>query len=693
VLDLILDPIAWYSVAAAACLVLGVYVWLADSSGLIKTQLLVLSAAGITWNLHFVLRSGDPGLFSLDMRGFAVETVMLMAWFIVLHRLLRGPYKKSMPETVRRFLYLYWGLVLLAGAAVAWFEVSGGSLVRVAGYYNVLALGMALACFALAAQLLRDTPVESPAALQFFSAGAGIFSGAQILLTGTAVLGGTAPAGVSLVSGIASVIAAVAVLAAVRQRPQWSLEIFVSPQARTYAPRLLAMMAVLLLVLVLLPVFRSMHPESAQSLAVLLITSAGLPISVLLFSETVSARLRVFFSKHFLPFRYDYREEWLRLIDTLASPDSRLPLRERIIKAVAQIVGSPAGLLWMQHADGDAFVCSANWNTRMWSDVRVAADDPVLRFMCQRQWILDTAELMRDPGLYDGLQRPVWLDSFPEALLVVPLINNERLIAFLILFQSSSAFRLTFEEIDLLRTSGRQVAVHLAQYEADQQLAEAKQFEAFNRLTAFVMHDLKNLIAQQSLVVKNAAKHKNNPAFFEDAVATVDNSVGRMNKLLQQLQSGDAAGPRQRVRLAAAISDAVGKCCNRDPVPQWQVEHEDLFAQVDRERFTSILAHLIRNAQEATRADGNVTIRLERDNGGSVITIEDDGCGMEPEFVRDRLFRPFDSTKGSKGMGIGAYQARTLVVESGGYVDVDSSPGRGTRFVIALPADESAGTS
>ena len=136
----------------------------------------------------------------------------------------------------------------------------------------------------------------------------------------------------------------------------------------------------------------------------------------------------------------------------------------------------------------------------------------------------------------------------------MPLISNETLIGFMLLFQSSSAFRLTFEEIDLLRTSGRQVAAHLAQYEADQRLAEAKQFEAFNRLTAFVMHDLKNLIAQQSLIVQNAARHKGNPAFFEDAIATIDNSVARMSKLLQQLQSGETAdaaaacGSRRRSR-------------------------------------------------------------------------------------------------------------------------------------------------
>jgi putative PEP-CTERM system histidine kinase len=308
--------------------------------------------------------------------------------------------------------------------------------------------------------------------------------------------------------------------------------------------------------------------------------------------------------------------------------------------------------------------------------------------MCERQWILDTAELDRDPEMYEGLRRPIWMEHLPDALLVVPLISNEELLGFIVLFQASSAFRLTFEEIDLLRTSGRQVAAHLAQYQADQQLAEAQQFEAFNRLTAFVMHDLKNLIAQQSLMVKNAAKHKGNPAFFEDAMATIENSVARMNKLLRQLQSGDTSGPRERVGLSDALKDAITKAEARKPEPAFENKGETLAAQIDRERFTAVIAHLIRNAQEATSPDGNVIIRLQERQGNAEISIQDDGCGMPAEFIRNRLFRPFDSTKGSQGMGIGAYQARTFVVESGGSLEVESEPNEGTNVRIRLPVSQ-----
>ncbi len=675
---------AWYG-AVALIYLLVIIGLLFGGGGLLRKHVLAVALAGIAWSAWFAARAGVPADYRLDSLTFFGELLFILAWFALLYRLLRGPYRQSMPETVRRSLLLFWGLVWLSAAVVAWFVYVGDHDDRAASYFHMIGLSVALVCFGLSAQLNRDAPVENTLTLRALAAAGGVFGAGQALLLGIATLAGSAPPSMIVMRVVAVGAAGLLLLYATRRRPQWSLDIFVSPQARTYLPRLLPMLGVLVVLLALTPLYRSMHVSNAQPLAGLLIALTGAPIAVLIFSENLSARLRVFVSKHFLPFRFDYREEWLRLIDTLASPEQRLPLPERSIKAVAQIIGAPAGLLWWRVNDQQPYRCTANWNTRMWPEFEVHADDPALRFMCDRQWILDTAELRRDPELYDGLQRPPWTEHLPDGLLVVPLISNKELLGFIVLFHSSSAFRLTFEEIDLLRTSGRQVAAHLAQYHGDKQLAEAQQFEAFNRLTAFVMHDLKNLIAQQSLMVKNAAKHKGNPAFFEDAMATIDNSVARMNKLLRQLQSGDATGPTERVTLADALAESIERTENRQPEPQIVAEASGLVANIDRERFTAVIAHLIRNAQEATSADGSVTVRLSADDGAAMIRIEDDGCGMPADFIRNRLFRPFDSTKGSKGMGIGAYQARTFVVASGGSLDVESEPGRGTIVAIRLP--------
>jgi len=682
------NPVIWYGASALAYALLCIGLLL-RSGGLLRRHMLAVAIGGIAWSVYFALMAvqavDNSAAYSLDSVSFIAEIIFMLTWFVLLYRLLRGPYRQSMPETVRRSLYLFWGMVVLSGSLVTWVVFLGGDTAPTRSYYYGIVFSVALMCFGLSAQLNRDAPVENTVTLHSIVAAGGVIGGSQALLLGVATLAGSAPVALLVLRIVAVSSAALILLYAVWRRPQWSLEIFVSPQARAYLPRLLPMLVVLIIVLALTPLTHTMHDSNLQPLAGLLLALVGAPIAVLMYSENLSARLRVFVSKHFLPFRFDYREEWLRLIDTLASPEQLLPLPERSIKAVAQIVGAPAGLLWWRATDQQSYRCTATWNTRMWPDREVQSGDPALRFMCDRQWILDTAELDRDPELYDGLRRPSWTEQLPDALLVVPLISNEELLGFIVLFQSSSAFRLTYEEIDLLRTSGRQVAAHLAQYEGDKQLAEAQQFEAFNRLTAFVMHDLKNLIAQQSLMVKNAAKHKDNPAFFEDAMATIENSVARMNKLLRQLQSGDTTGPTERAVLSDALVEAIENAENRKPEPQFENEGTGLAASIDRERFTAVVAHLIRNAQEATSADGSVVIRLGRVKGSAIIRIEDDGCGMPADFIRNRLFRPFDSTKGSKGMGIGAYQARTFVVASGGSLEVESEPDHGTVVMIRLP--------
>jgi putative PEP-CTERM system histidine kinase len=670
-----------------ASLLLLAYVLASAAASILRLQVLSVALAGLVWSLWFGL--APAGFGQIGMLGsFLAELILLLAWFGLLERLLRGPYLQSMPELVRRGVRWTWLAVLAAISAALLAE---GALELALPLGRVLEMGLlvlALLGLTLSGQLYGDATIEPHAALRSICLAAVGAIGLQCFAYALSVLYTGSPEWLYVLRSTGLIVASALLVFSLHNNPQWSLAIFVSPQASAYAPRLLGSATALLLVLTGIPLFRSMSPPTAAWAAPLYLAVIGLALLSLLYSEPLRAQLRVFVSKHFLPFRYDYREEWLRLIDTLASPVQDRPLPERAIQALAQIIGSPAGVLWMRAAEGGAYQCIETWNTKLKPDDSVSPGDPVVVFMRERQWILDTSELARQPELYPGLTKPEWLESLPDGLLIVPLISSEAVLGFVILFQSSSAFRLTFEEIDLLRTSGRQVAAHLAQYYADRQLSEARQFEAFNRLTAFVMHDLKNLIAQQSLMVKNAAKHKGNPAFFEDAMATIDNSVARMNKLLQQLQTGDASGPARQISLTACVQEALDKCEGRLPVPLFDADDKSVQAFIDGDRLTTILALLVRNAQDATEDTGSVIIGMKMTGASACLTIRDNGCGMEEEFVRHRLFRPFDTTKGSQGMGVGAYQARAFVVASGGMMQVESEPGVGTTISIQLPASE-----
>jgi len=199
------------------------------------------------------------------------------------------------------------------------------------------------------------------------------------------------------------------------------------------------------------------------------------------------------------------------------------------------------------------------------------------------------------------------------------------------------------------------------------------------------MHDLKNLIAQQALVVENAAKHKENPAFVEDAIKTIDNSVGRMSNLLRKLQQQETIDV-ERLQLHKILIDAVKKCQSNRPPPSLRLETQSLKVEADRDHLTMILANIIKNAQEATAASGFVDVTLREDGKNATITVEDNGAGMDSEFVQNRLFKPFDTTKSGKGMGIGVYQTREFIAGLGGRVEVESTVNEGTTFTITIPA-------
>jgi putative PEP-CTERM system histidine kinase len=230
--------------------------------------------------------------------------------------------------------------------------------------------------------------------------------------------------------------------------------------------------------------------------------------------------------------------------------------------------------------------------------------------------------------------------------------------------------------------------MHINQAETDKRLTESRQFGAYNRLTAFLMHDLKNVIAQQSLVVKNAEHFRHNPKFVDDAIDTIAHSVSRMKRLMEQLSSGSKVPQKRPTDLREALTRAVERCNTLQPQPRLELGEGTMLIEADSERLITVFEHLIRNAQEATDADGSVAVEAGVKDGLITVSIADTGEGMSPEFIHERLFRPFDSTKGSESMGIGAYQARDYVRTLSGQMEVSSEIGVGTTFFVRLSTND-----
>ncbi len=410
--------------------------------------------------------------------------------------------------------------------------------------------------------------------------------------------------------------------------------------------------------------------------------AAALLLLILLFSDTLRARIRVLLSKHFFSHKYDYRQEWARFTRTLAQGEEPVP--ERAVRAVAALVDSRGGLVWMKR--GERFELAGQWGMDAPDPLPVIeAEDPLVRFLEESGWVVDLTEYSATPSLYQELRLPAWIEGIPHAWLVVPLALGEALKGFLIIRHSLARSKINWEDRDLLKMAARQAAAHLAQHEADQALVQARQFEAFNRLSAYIVHDLKNILAQQSLIVSNAEKHKHNPAFVDDVIDTVRNSVERMTRLMEQMRSGMRGSRPAVLDLGRLLQEVAQRRAAHRPPPRLETAGEPLCAEADREQLATVFGHLVQNAQEATPDDGRVTLRLFREGERAIIEVEDTGVGMDAAFIKERLFKPFDSTKGLTGMGIGVFESREYLRAIGGELQVRSMPGKGTLFRVLLP--------
>ena len=421
-------------------------------------------------------------------------------------------------------------------------------------------------------------------------------------------------------------------------------------------------------------------------LQITFLCAAGLTLVVLLFSGRIRASVRVWLSKNFFSYKYDYRVEWLEFTEILASGKTDIP--ENITRAMANLAKSPGGVLWSR-TDAGRFTMMANWDMPIpLTDINLSE---LPEWLQTNEWIIDLREWKSDPDIYRNLALPAVVSAIPKAWLIIPLLFGDKLQGIVLLRESEIAGDLNWEDRDLLKVAGKQAASHLAQFQADQALVESRQFEAFNRLSAYVIHDLKNILAQLSLIVANAKKHKKNPEFIDDMVDTVSNTVDRMSKLMTQLRSETLRAQQQEFKLMELLQNAVDACKLQSPTPELTVVDNTLTLACDSDRLRTVFEHLIQNAQEATSERGEVTVRLLTGSGFAVVEIEDNGTGMDEQFIRHRLFKPFDSTKGLTGMGIGVFESRDFIHSLGGEINVTSVVGQGSIFRVLIPCVNQVG--
>ena len=444
--------------------------------------------------------------------------------------------------------------------------------------------------------------------------------------------------------------------------------------------------------------FRQFGPDWAWLAKITLLFAGAIAIGVVLTSGSARSRLRRAVLEHFFASRYDYRRQWLDSIDTLS--DAASPLHSRAIRALADVVDSPNGALFLRDGAHDPFAWTGSWN--MPSSSAVPCGDPLIHAMRGGEWIVALPPLgILFPAVAAAGATPLLgslepstlgatsLGSLGQVWLAIPLLHRSVQIGVVVVGPPRAPFILDQEVYDLLRILGREVATYIAEQRATQILLQTRQLHDYSKRFAFVAHDIKNVSSQLSMLLSNAERHIANPAFQQDMLHTVNASVNKITALLRRLDTPEADRAPSALaplpRLEALV--ATYRRARKEPVVLEQDGSTGIVA-MSGDAFDACVTHLLNNAVDAS-AGIAVVVRVRHEAGKVVIDIADRGPGMTEAFIRDHLFQPFLTSK-QDGSGIGAFQARELLREAGGTLEVISAPGAGTTMRLSLARVDAA---
>lgn len=461
------------------------------------------------------------------------------------------------------------------------------------------------------------------------------------------------------------------------------VRLIASPKAAYYTMALMASGSYLLVMAGVAYYIRIVGGKWGAPLQIAFLVAALLIMLVSIASSQVKSHAKTFVLKNFFAYRYDYREEWLHFLQIM-SARKPLALGPRLVRAMADLMDSPASALWVLRGPDRCFFSDAAWNLPT-PLPPLSADSALAQFFRRNGRVIDLDEYRKTPSHYDAIALPDWITNRPAAWLVVPLVHRGEVLGFVVIDHARAPRRLDWEDRDLLDTTAIQAASYLAEELTAEALRAAHRLEDFNRQFAFVVHDIKNVVGQMSLMLGNAKTHGDNPDFQKDMLETVHNSVDRMRTMLDQLSVQRRPNtPPQVLELNAVLGRVADHWRKIATTLRFTGADMAAFALLNEAKLASALDLLIDNALAVIGPTGTVMLHMAVKDDHAIIEVRDDGPGMDAAFIDKDLFRPLASTKTS-GYGMGAYQTRHLVEEMGGRLEVDSTLGQGTTMRIVLP--------
>lgn len=675
-----------YSLGALAFLLLSVLMIVGWRGRQLGVLLLTATVVTTVWAALLAFQSYTDAVPAFLIH--TVEIIRIGIWLMFVQRLLGLAAQVGQNDSGSIFkvhLVGYGVIVLLLPIEWSWPWIQSASRFFDPQLKSIGYIVLALVGMVLIEQLYRNTRHDRRWAIKLMCFAIGGLFAYDFYLYSDALLFRRVNPDLWMARGAVVVLCVPLIAVSAARNPNWSVDLFISRGIVFHSATLIGA-GIYLLVMSIAGYYIKYWGGSWGAVAqIVFLVGAFMVLALLLFSGQMRSWFRVFLSKHFFSYAYDYRQEWLGIIGRLSESDSGLPLRQRVILALASLVESSSGVLWVKENQKN-FLKRADYGDPEINIETIDAQDTFVLYIAEHRHLINLIELDQVPEIYPGLGRPAWLEPYPNAWLIVPLLQGKELYGLVLLTKPRAAIDWNWEVIDILRTAGIQAASYLALEDAAADLFEARQFEGFNRLSAFVIHDLKNVVAQLTLVVGNAERHKNNPDFMIDAIKTVQHSVDKMTRLLSHLRNAGSAGVPDALSIQETLLSVVESRARQQPEPTIRLlDARNPVIHANPDRLYSAFEHIIQNAQEAAGRAGNVQVTLQTNGEEAIVEVRDNGHGMDEGFIRSRLFKPFDTTKGLTGMGIGAYESREYIRSLGGELNVNSEVGVGSVFRYWFP--------
>ena len=476
---------------------------------------------------------------------------------------------------------------------------------------------------------------------------------------------------------------------AIRRIQQWGIDIFVSREVVLHSTLLMLSGAYLMIMALLGYMVKYFGGQWGVPIQIVLFLISIVLLASLFLSNEFRTKLKVFITKNFYANQFDYRVEWLALTKTLSAENKSLAdIYHTALVGWVQGIKYEQGLLFK--LENNLTSCVASIGNVQASELEIieSYSHDLRTYFTKKDWIIDFDEMRIKPEMYADIDnRNNMIANYPFHFMI-PVYNNNSLWGMVCVnTKTADKHTLNWEIRDYLLAVTEQTAHFIFQAESNQTLSENAKFAAFNRMSAFVVHDLKNVLAQINLLLANAKQHKSNPEFIDDTFETLEHTKARMDNMLKQLmdKSIDQNTNTEAVNVSQLIESVIeSKCQGLLPIPQFTGE-KNVMVSIDAEKFANVLYHLINNAQQATDNNGDISIDATQQSHQIMINIIDNGEGMSQSFIEERLFTPFETTKGNAGMGVGAYDAKNFLQSIGGNLVVKSELGKGSCFTLYIP--------